>query len=269
MVTGNISSDSDEDWYRFEFERGVWYQIDARGSQTRDGTLRDPQIYLRRSSGGQDQVDTWNGYKRNARIVFRASGSGVRTRWIEVNGYSGDEGTYTLSVIRLDEDNRVEQSEGVAGNGDSDDYSNDTSTDGRIGKGVWWHESTVPSEIGVVPSARGYLKDQDDRDAFRIRLEVGKRYQVDVEGQSTGQGSLADPRVRIYFGSFDSDDRVAQNDDVVGERRPGNKNSRVFFVAEEAGNYYISVAGLGSEKRGSYRVTVRDHGDYGGVLTPQ
>ena len=268
VVTGNISSDSDEDWYRVELKGGVWYQVDARGDSTRDGTLRDPQLYLRFSGGSQSHSDTWAGYKRNARLIFKLSGSGVHTRWIEVNG-RGDRGTYTLSVNRLDKDYRTEQSEGRGGESDSHDYSNNTSTDGRIGKGVWWHPSPVPSEVGVVPAAFGYIKSSSDKDAFKISLQTGRRYQVDVEGQSTGQGSLVDPKVTVYKGSFNSSGRVAQNDNVVGERRPGNKNSRVFFVTEESGTYYISVEGRGSEKRGSYRVTVRDHGAYGGVLTPQ
>ena len=44
-ATGEIERGRDRDWFAVELEAGRTYTIDLRGSETADGTLRDP--YLR------------------------------------------------------------------------------------------------------------------------------------------------------------------------------------------------------------------------------
>ena len=109
-VTGNIASGTDRDWFRVRFngrqgERTYWLELN--GADTGDGTLPDPRIigiYDRRGThipfshiGGQWKTyDNDSGYGRNAITDFTEPCAG--DYYVEVAGYEGSTGTYTLSV---------------------------------------------------------------------------------------------------------------------------------------------------------------------------
>ncbi len=74
--------------------------------------------------------------------------------------------------------------------------------------------------------------EQPDVDFFRVTLPAGQTVQVDLEGTTTGQGTLGDP----YLGLFDSDCRlVTVNDDSVG------LNSRLIFPVPADGVIVLGV----------------------------
>lgn len=74
--------------------------------------------------------------------------------------------------------------------------------------------------------------EQPDVDFFRVTLPAGQTVQVDLEGTTTGQGTLGDP----YLGLFDSDcNLVTVNDDSVG------LNSRLIFPVPADGVIVLGV----------------------------
>ena len=64
-----------------------------------------------------------------------------------------------------------------------DDFPNDNTTTGEVEVG-----GTVTGNIGTVA----------DYDRFKVELEAGTRYQLDLEGADTGRGTLADPHLGLY-----------------------------------------------------------------------
>ena len=47
--------------------------------------------------------------------------------------------------------------------------------------------------------ARGKIDFSDDVDWFKLLITFGTTYQIDLEGQATGRGSLRDPKLRRVF----------------------------------------------------------------------
>ena len=68
----------------------------------------------------------------------------------------------------------------------SDDYAGSTLTTGSVGVGG---------------AATGSIETAGDTDWFRITLVTGTTYRFDLEGCATGQGTLADPFLRLRDGS--------------------------------------------------------------------
>ena len=89
-----------------------------------------------------------------------------------------------------------------------------------------------------------------DVDWFAVTLVAGKRYRIDLEGEDTGDGTLADPFLR---GIYDSSGTLISSteDDNRGE----DDNSRVYFKATADGIYYVA-AGAEGTGTGTYTLSV-------------
>ena len=84
-------------------------------------------------------------------------------------------------------------------------------------------------------------------------LGAGKRYQIDLEGTSTGRGSLVDPWLPGIYDSSGNEIPGTQNDDGgVG------LNSRVEFTPDASGTYYVAAAEANEVELGIYALSVRD-----------
>ena len=119
---------------------------------------------------------------------------------------------------------------------DGEDFPVNTSTAGRVAVGG---------------SVTGNIGSNGDRDWFAVELVAGRKYQIDLRGSRTGDGTLFDPYFRGIYdadGNFftDTDD----DDGGVG------LNSRVTFTLTAGGTYYIA-AGAYSGK-GTYEMAVTD-----------
>ena len=118
------------------------------------------------------------------------------------------------------------------------------------------------STSGVVAlggSATGEIASEEDADWFKVELQVGQTYQIDLEGSPTGQGTNEDP---ILGGIYDRN----------GEQIPfywdsnGGKgaNARLYFQPEANGTYYIAASSkertsfLEGSPTGTYRLSVSD-----------
>ena len=105
--------------------------------------------------------------------------------------------------------------------------------------------------VAVEGSVAGEIEYAGDRDWFAVTLEAGKTYRIDLEGSSTGAGTLDDP----YLGGvYDADGfRIysTANDSVPGG------NSRSFFTPTEDATYYVS-AGADGNDTGTYTLSVTE-----------
>lgn len=95
-ATGSIGSSADRDWFKTSLTAGQTVIIEARGSASGGGTLYDPDVYLRNSSGLLVTYNWDSGAGFDARLVYRATQTG--TYYLDVDGFSIYTGSYTVSV---------------------------------------------------------------------------------------------------------------------------------------------------------------------------
>ena len=229
-VTGTIEFGDDVDWVKVDLEADTRYQIDLEGADTGRGTLVDPAIEFLADSMGDgiaDTEDSDNGVGKNARAIYTPTAADAY--YVSVSSETSAPGTYTVSVIVL----------GANGASEADtDFPDTTSTTGRV-------------EVGA--SATGNIHTGGNRDAFRVDLERGKTYQIDLEGAGTNKGSLVDPQLFAIANAAGSSISGAENNDISGS----NLNSRVTLTPTATGSYYVLVRGNGTGT-GTYTLSVRD-----------
>ena len=119
----------------------------------------------------------------------------------------------------------------------SDDYTNDTSTEGTVVVGG---------------TATGNIETDDDFDWFRVELVAGRTYEIDLEGFDSGGGTLDSTVLR---GLYDSEGRritgTQTNSGGAGD------DARLTFTASQSGTYYIAARGHSNET-GTYTVRVTE-----------
>ena len=172
--------------------------------------------------------DNDSGVGNNARVIYTPTAAG--TYYVQASGISGL-GTYTVSVIVL----------GANGNSEADtDFPVTTATTGRV-------------EVGA--SATGNIETRTDRDWFKVVLEMGKFYQIDLEGSTGGGGTLGDPYLRNIRDSSGTEIPETENDDIGG----GNTDSWVVFTPTADGAYYLVASGYGgANDTGTYTLSVTE-----------
>ena len=224
-ATGEVEFGGDIDWFAVTLEAGKTYRFDLEGSRTSAGTLSDP--YLRGIYdavgdliAGTTNDDGGTGY--NSRVTFTATEDA--TYYVSAGAVSPSrEGTYTLSVMEV-----------------ADDFTAGPDTAGAVTVGG---------------SATGEIELGRDRDWFAVELEAGKTYRFDLEGSSTGAGSLSNPYLRgIHDAAGDLIAGTKNNNGGAG------KNSRVEFMATEDATYYVSAGAHGS-RTGTYTLSVEEVSD--------
>ena len=218
-ATGEIEERYDLDWFAVVLSAGTRYRIDLEGSPTGAGTMWDSYLHGIYDSNGQLLSGTTNdngGTSQNARVYFEAATDG--TYYVAAGPRGTNTGTYTLSVAALE-----------------GDIAAATSTTGVVTVGG---------------SATGEIEEDGDRDWFAVDLTAGTRYRIDLEGNSTGDGTLVDPYLRGIYNS--NGQLLSGTTDDNGGTFP---NSRVYFDATTDGTYYVAA--------GAYR----SFGSYTGTYT--
>ncbi len=109
-------------------------------------------------------------------------------------------------------------------------------------------DNTTTCEVDVGGSVTGNIETGTDVDRFKVVLEAGTRYQIDLEGADTSRGTLPDPRMGLYdndalIGSF-------SNDEGVG------KNARRIYTPTAAGAYYVRAQNANGSDTGTYTLSV-------------
>ena len=167
------------------------------------------------------------GVGNNARVIYTPDAAG--TYYVEAYFQTGEvPRTYTLSVIVL----------GANGASEADtDFPADNTTSGRV-------------DVGA--SATGNIGADGDYDWFRVDLEAGKIYQIDLEGAVSGSGTLPDPFLWLYD---TTESHIVSNDDG-----PLGFDSQIIHDATATGAYYLRAATLPTAtiKIGTYRLSVTE-----------
>ena len=105
LVTGDIGTSGDQDWFAVELVTGQVYEVDLEGVATHRGTLSDPYLYGIYDADGNLVADTSNDdisdLVRNSRVTFTPAADG--TYYVAVGAFETHLGTYTLSVRVVDE----------------------------------------------------------------------------------------------------------------------------------------------------------------------
>ena len=229
-VRGEIETAGDTDWFAVTLTAGTTYQIDLKGSTTGDGTLWDPDLIgVHRATGTHisGTAAGGGGDGLNSRVEFTPTSTG--THYVAAGGISSNTGTYTLSVS-VKEDVPI-----------VDDHTATRQTTGAV---------------DVDGSVTGEIETGNDRDWFAVTLDAGTRYQIDLKGSRTGDGTLEDPYLRGVYNSNGNLIGGTTNDD--GGR---GYNSRLTFTPTADGTHYVAAAARqtsGSSDTGTYTLSVTD-----------
>lgn len=229
-ATGRIETGGDRDWFAVELLADHDYRIELQGISSGGGTLADPTLYgVRRfhpANGGtillphSSDDDSGDGLDALVDLSIKRSG----THFVSVGAYSGHTGSYRVSVLDL---------------GVSDDYGITPDTAGH-------------ADVGS--PAYGHIEKAGDRDWFAVTLQAGHHYRVDLEGTSTGGGSLADTRINgIHDANGQLVPQTTSDDGGTGQ------NARVDFTPTSSGIYHVSAGGFGGLS-GTYTLNVSDLG---------
>lgn len=226
----NINT-SDVDWIKVDLKAEYHYRIDFEGASTYQGTLTDPYLRGVHNSNGDLILGTTNddgGVGYNSQIDFTATESGAYYISVSSFGFnlttdgSNKGGTYTLSI---DEGSKV-----------IPDAVSDNIETTRV--------------LNVNQISTSSIDTINDEDWFRIALEVGTKYQIDLEGSPTNLGTLNDPCIMgIYDSKGDLISGTFNDDGGVGY------NSKIDFTATQTGVHYIAAGAFG-DNIGSYALGV-------------
>ena len=114
--------------------------------------------------------------------------------------------------------------------------------------------TSTTGEVDVGGSVTGNIESGTDKDWFKVDLEMGKRYQIDLEGEDTGRGTLGNPFLTLYDASGSSL-MVNDIDSGVG------LNARLIYAPTANGTYYVQAADPGVDSNfggatGTYTLSV-------------
>ena len=115
-------------------------------------------------------------------------------------------------------------------------------------------DSSTTGIVHVGDSATGAIETRGDTDWFKVRLQAGKTYRIDLEGAATGAGTLPDPDLLDIYSTREVL-LPGTGDDDAG----AGLNSRVLFTPDRYGDVYIGVAAQG-HGTGTYKLLVTDAG---------
>ena len=224
-VRGEIGTSGDHDWFAVDLTAGTTYQIDLKGLSTGDGTLWVTYLAGVYTSASTNRIagTEAGGGGLNTRLEFTPTET--RTHYVSAAGYGSDTGTYRLSVS-VKEDVPI-----------VDDHSATRQTTG---------------EVDVDGSVTGEIETANDRDWFKVELDAGQTYRIDLKGSRTGAGTLSDP---YLYGVYDANGNYipfTTNDDGGA-----GSDSRVEFTPTATGAYYVEARDHGSDT-GAYTLSVTD-----------
>ena len=113
-------------------------------------------------------------------------------------------------------------------------------------------------EVDVGGSVTGNIGSDGDHDWFKVELEAGKTYQIDMEGSDTSSGTLINPQLRnIRDSSGNEVTGIDIENDIDDIEDEDEYNSRAVFTPTAAGTYYL-VASDGYGLTGTYTLSVRE-----------
>ena len=176
--------------------------------------------------------------------AINAHGSSERSRWFHIDTPAAPAPTPEPTPEPEPESAQGQSTPGAGARANvsepaGEDLPADTTTTGRV-------------EVGG--SVTGTSTPPSDRDWFAVELEADKRYQIDLEGEATGRGTMEDPYLRGVYDA--SGTKIANTDDDDGGE---GVNSRLIFTPTATGTYYLQASEFDSQP-GTYTLSVREVG---------
>lgn len=218
-VAGVVDLARDVDWYAVNLVAGRSYLVSIRGAASGAGTLSDTRL-----AGIYDGTGTliagsgYDGEAGSAEVFVTLTPASTGTYYVAVAGQGDLSGTYRVSVELTQAATEIPA------------------------------DATTPAVIDVGSAFLGNLETVGDRDWVRATLSAGVRYQLRLEGQDSGQGTLADPILAAVFAPGGQALPGVSNDDFGGTR-----DAQLSFVAPTTGTYFIELGAFGAGT-GSYRL---------------
>jgi len=203
-----IGAPGDVDWFVIEMIEGRPYRINLDGVE---GGLADPLLVLYDQTGQEIARDDDGGLGFNSYLTFVSPTGGPY--FAAASAYDGQStGQYSLRVTDTDVPGHVYTDEML-----------DQAGDERLGR----------------------IEIEGDADNFRVDLEGGVTYTIEVGGH--GDRPLADPFLAIVN---EENNRLTSDDDSG----PG-LDARVRFTPETSGSYLLQASGLGGST-GWYKISI-------------
>ncbi|SHH00780.1 DUF4214 domain-containing protein [Marivita hallyeonensis] len=228
-VAGIIERDGDRDRFEVFLQAGIEYDISLEGAPTSAGSLANPQITGVFNSNGALLAGTTN---NDGGVGFNALVDGLLVP---------TDGVYQIEVASA-------RDLGVG------DYSLSVDL-------VRFLDDYLPGvaagfgSVATGGSATGIIEAPDDIDGFLLNLDADTTYQINLLGQDSNGGTLADP---IILGVFNQGGIVPFSqtfDDDGGIGRDSLSN----FTPPQSGTYIVEVGSF-DDGIGTYTVTVDDLG---------
>ncbi len=213
---GSIESVGDEDWFKVTLTAGTTYTFEALGSETSNGTLDDPFLYLYDSSGVVLARDDDGGAGYNANLAYTATANGIYYLGVS-DSMESEIGTYTVKATTV-----------------VDDYTASTATTGSLAIGSY---------------KTGSIESVGDKDWFKVTLAAGTTYTFNLLGSPSQKGTLLDPFITGIYDSGGNFVNGTANDDFGH-----GTESRVVFSPATSGTYYIAASAY-DDNLGTYRLT--------------
>ena len=158
-IVGTIDTATDADWYSVALVANASYVFRMSGVSSNGGTLADPDVVLRTSTGlATGVVNSESG--TDALVRFATGGTGT-TYYLAADG-NGTTGTFTLSATR---------------------EAGDTNA------------TSMAITLGAGTPVYGSIDDATDVDRYSVTLAANTQYRVRMEGLSSNNGTLADPLI--------------------------------------------------------------------------
>ena len=224
-TTGTIERPGDLDWFAVTLEAYATYRFDLEGIGEDWPLLEGKFIWGIYDSNGNLFAGTYTPEWRDdeVRAVFAPEQGGTYYVAVGAGETFFGTGKYRLSATKF----IPEVSDGL-------------DTQGLVGVGF---------------SVEGDKEEANDRDWFRVTLEAGTTYQIDLEGSPTNQGTLRDPYLHgVYDAEGDPIWYTSDADSGV------SVNSRVTFTPDTDGTYYVAAGALFG-LTGTYRLSVRERSE--------
>ena len=252
-TSGLIGHEGDVDWFRVELSGERIYRFTIESAPGADG-LSAPTIGGLRDYVGQRIWLSNSGLAQEPALVeFRPVED--ETYYVVLSAAGSETGAYTLSVS------------------DVTDVIPEESFPLIIGTELV-HNATIVGEVsadvdgaGLIAVEQSIISDidgQDDVDWFRVTLEAGVTYQVDMYGSWVGaldHDGMWRPAFTLFdpwlSGVYDADGvLIAGSGDTTSSGDGGDgKNSRFTFTPASDGDYYIEATGV-SAWSGTYGLKV-------------
>ena len=223
-TTGTIERLGDLDWFAVTLEAYATYRFDLEGIGEDWPLLEGKFIWGIYDSNGNLFAGTYTPeWRDEVRAVFAPEQGGTYYVAVGAGETFFGTGKYRLSATKF----IPEVSDGL-------------DTQGLVGVGF---------------SVEGDKEEANDRDWFRVTLEAGTTYQIDLEGSPTNQGTLRDPYLHgVYDAEGDLIWYTSDADSGV------SVNSRVTFTPDTDGTYYVAAGALFG-LTGTYRLSVRERSE--------